>query len=89
MLKNFTIASGTIKAGGDDEMTEARPARVENMPTTVRGICYHDNDGEEYVVLNARLTREQNRKSYDHELEHIERGDMYEPTYNEYGGKPP
>lgn len=41
------------------------------------------------MVLNARLTREQNRKSYDHELEHIERGDMYEPTYNEYGGKPP
>ena len=88
MLKFLSISGGTLSPEVI-RMSEARPARLENMPTTVRGICYHDNDGEEYVVLNARLTREQNRKSYDHELEHIERGDMYEPTYNEYGGKPP
>ena len=33
---------------------------------------------------NARLTREQNRKTYDHERDHIARGDMYEPKYREY-----
>lgn len=69
-------------------VTEDRPAILDNLPTTIRGICYHDDDGEAYVVLNARLTREQNRKTYDHEKKHIDRGDMYEPTYNEYGGAP-
>ena len=59
---------------------------LQDLPTSVRGFCYHDDEGEEYVVVNARLTREQNRKTYDHERDHIARGDMYEPTYHEYGG---
>ena len=63
-----------------------RPALLMDLPTSVRGFCYHDDDGEEYVVLNSRLTREQNRKTFDHESEHIARGDMYETSYNEYGG---
>jgi hypothetical protein len=57
---------------------------LQDLPTSVRGFCYHDNDGEEYVVLNSRLTREQNRRTYDHERGHLDRGEMYEPTYNEY-----
>ena len=61
-----------------------RPALLVDLPTSVRGFCYHDDDGEEYVVLNSRLTREQNLKTYDHEQKHIERGELYEPTYNEY-----
>ena len=69
-------------------MTEDRPAILDNLPTTVRGFCFHDDDGEDYIVVNARLTREQNRRTYDHEKKHIDRGDMYEPTYNEYGGAP-
>jgi len=69
-------------------MTEDRPAILDNLPTTVRGFCFHDDDGEDYIVVNARLTREQNRRTYDHERKHIDRGDMYEPTYNEYGGAP-
>ena len=63
-----------------------RPALLVDLPTSVRGFCYHDDDGEEYVVLNSRLTREQNLKTFDHERNHIERGDMFEPSYNEYGG---
>lgn len=62
---------------------------LQDLPTSVRGFCYHDNDGEEYVVLNSRLTREQNRRTYDHERGHLDRGEMYEPNYNEYGGKTP
>jgi len=67
-------------------MDEERPALLVNMPTSVRGLCYHDNDGESYIVLNARLTREQNRITYDHERAHIAGGEMYDPEYNEYGG---
>ena len=63
-----------------------RPAQMMDLPTSVRGFCYHDDDGEEFVVLNSRLTREQNRRTYKHERGHIARGDMFEPSYNEYGG---
>jgi len=70
-------------------MDDKRPARLENMPTTIKGFCYHDEDGEAFVVLNARHTWEQNRRTWNHELKHLERGDMYEPTYNEYGGMKP
>ena len=61
-----------------------RPALLVDLPTSVRGFCYHDDDGEPMIILNARLSREQNRKTYDHECDHIKNGDMYEPTYTEY-----
>lgn len=58
--------------------------RLMDLPTSVRGFCYHDNNGEEFIILNSRLTREMNKKSYDHEMEHIDNGDMYNPNYKEY-----
>lgn len=59
---------------------------LQDLPTTVRGFCYHDDDGDEFIVLNSRLSMEQNRTTYEHERKHLVHGDMYEPTYNEYGG---
>lgn len=67
-------------------MSEKRPATLINLPTTVRGFCYHDGDGEEFVILNSRLTRETNQKTWLHEQDHIQNGELYDPTYNEYGG---
>ena len=67
-------------------MDNERHVKLMDLPTSVRGYCYHDDDGEEYIILNARLTREANQKSFRHELEHIERGDMYDMDYHEYGG---
>ena len=80
MMKKSGIISDTLTSEVI-RMNDERPATLVDLPTTVRGFCYHDDNGEEYVVVNARLTREQNRKTYDH----IRRGDMYEPTYDEYG----
>ena len=85
MLKNLAIASGNMKPEVMI-MTEDRPAILDNMPTTVKGFCYHDNDGEAFIVVNARHTREQNRRTYDHEKRHIDRGDMFNEDYHEYGG---
>lgn len=65
-------------------MDEEQKALLMDLPTSVRGFCYHDADGEEYVVLNSRLTHEQNRKTYRHEQEHIRRGDLDNPDYIEY-----
>jgi len=60
------------------------PARLVDLPTSVRGFCFHDDDGEPYIVLNARLTREANRQTYDHERAHILRGDLDNVQYMEY-----
>ena len=65
-------------------MTDERPAMLVDLPTSVRGFCYHDDDGEEYIVLNARLTREANLKTYEHERGHILRGDLDNCDYIEY-----
>ena len=60
--------------------------RLADLPTSVRGFVYHDDDGETYIVLNSRLSHEQNLSTYVHELKHIRRGDLDNPNYHEYGG---
>lgn len=65
-------------------MMDERPALLVDLPTSVRGLCFHDDNGEEFVVLNSRLTWEQNVKTYDHELKHIENGELTDPNYIEY-----
>lgn len=65
-------------------MIDERPALLVDLPTSIRGFVYHDDDGEPVIVLNARLTHEQNRETYCHEQEHIRRGDMFNGGYIEY-----
>ena len=60
--------------------------RLADLPTSVRGFVYNDDDGEIYIVLNSRLSHEQNLSTYVHELKHISRGDLDNPNYHEYGG---
>ena len=65
---------------------EERDVILQDLPTSVRGFVFQGEDGEPVIVVNSRLTREQNIKTYDHEQEHIRRNELNEPTYNEYGG---
>lgn len=65
-------------------MIDNRPAMLVDLPTSIRGFCFHDDDGEEYIVLNARLTREQNQRTYDHEIEHINNNELFNESYTEY-----
>lgn len=65
-------------------MSEEIRTILQNMPVSIHGFCFHDDDGQPVVVLNARLSAEKRMKAYRHELEHIERGEMYDPTYIEY-----
>lgn len=46
-----------------------------NMPPTIRSYVVSNADMSYTIVLNGRLTREQNLISYKHELEHISNGD--------------
>ena len=58
---------------------------LQNLPTSVRGFVFLGDDGEPVIVVNSRLTREANRKTFRHEREHIAKDQLHEPTYHEYG----
>ena len=57
---------------------------LQDLPTSVRGFVFQGEDGEPVIVVNSRLTREQNQKTFRHEKCHIERNELTDPTYNEY-----
>lgn len=57
---------------------------LQDLPTSVRGFVFQGEDGEPVIVVNSRLTREQNRKTYRHERKHIKKNELNDPTYNEY-----
>lgn len=52
------------------------PTYLINLPTTVSGMSSVDDDGEPMVYLNARLTDVQHRRTYEHELRHLEHDDL-------------
>ena len=57
---------------------------LKDLPTSVRGLVFLDDDGEPVIVVNSRLTREQNRRTFRHEKKHIRRKELTDQTYNEY-----
>ena len=63
---------------------EDNEAILQDLPTTIRGFCFLGDDGEPVIVVNSRLTREANRRTFRHERKHIQRNELSDPTYNEY-----
>lgn len=57
---------------------------LSDLPTSVRGFVFQGEDGEPVIVVNSRLTREQNQKTFRHEKNHIERNELNDQDYNEY-----
>lgn len=47
-----------------------------DLPTTIGGFVVHNQDDSCTVVLNSKLTWEDNMESYIHELKHLEEGDL-------------
>lgn len=62
------------------------PVVMMDLPTAVRGFCRLGPDCGPIIVLNQKMTYEQQQKTYLHELDHIRSGEMYDPEYHEYGG---
>ena len=56
-----------------------------DLPTHVRGFVCLGSDYNPCIVINARLSAEQQKKTYRHEMKHIINGDQYNDTYHEYG----
>lgn len=63
---------------------EQIPVVLLNLPTHIRGFCCLGSDFEPCIILNARLPQEQRARTYLHELEHIRKGEIYDPGFTEY-----
>lgn len=63
---------------------ENNQAILADLPTSIRGFVFLDDEGEPVIVVNSRLTREQNRRTFRHEKKHIIKGQLTDKTYHEY-----
>ena len=59
-------------------------AILADLPTSIRGFVFQGEDGEPVIVVNSRLTREANRRTFRHEKRHIRKNELSDLTYNEY-----
>ncbi len=50
--------------------------RLIDMPTRVKGYTQEDDDGTYTIFINARLSIEQQREAYLHELKHLMQKDF-------------
>lgn len=61
------------------------PVVLMDLPERVHGFVVLGSDYNPCIVINSRMSREQQIKTYLHEVEHIVNGDMDDETYDEYG----
>ena len=56
------------------------------LPSRIKGYVSENDDDTYTIILNSRLTHEQNVKTFTHELSHIENNDFEKPTVDEAEG---
>ncbi len=56
---------------------------LQDLPTSVRGFVFLGDDGEPVIVVNSRLTREANRRTFRHEKKHIKKNQLTDKNYKE------
>lgn len=60
------------------------PIVLKDLPVHVRGFVCLGSDFEPIIIINARMTREQQLRTYRHEIKHLQRGEIYNVNYHEY-----
>lgn len=60
------------------------PVVLRDLPTTARGFVTIGSDNEPLIIINSRMTVEQQHKTYLHEMSHIITGQLYDEDYVEY-----
>lgn len=63
---------------------ESVPVVLRDLPGTVRGFVTPGSDYEPVIVINSRLPKEMQRKTYRHEMDHITSGQYEDDSYVEY-----
>ena len=60
------------------------PVVLRDLPTTVRGFVTLGSDNEPLIVINSRMSVEQQHETCLHEMNHIITGQLYDEDYVEY-----
>lgn len=60
------------------------PIVLKDLPVHVRGFVCLGSDFEPIIIINARMSREQQMRTYKHEIKHLQCGEMYNVNYHEY-----
>ena len=66
----------------DEEVNEMVTVRFKNMPTKIKSFVQKDDDADT-IVINSRLSHEQQRCCYIHEIQHLRRGDFEKESVQE------
>lgn len=53
--------------------------RLASLPPGISGLTVRDRNGDYNIYINARLNRETQLQTYEHELHHIRTGDFDRP----------
>lgn len=57
---------------------------LKDLPTSVKGFVYLDSTYQYVIVLNSRMPKEIQQKTYCHELDHIRKGEPFDLDFREY-----
>lgn len=49
---------------------------ILDMPSKIKSLVTKDEDGDFFIIINAKLNNEQQKEGYAHELLHIVRDDL-------------
>ena len=60
------------------------PVVLKDLPVKIHGFVCLGSDYEPIIIINSRLSFEQQKKAYRHELLHIQRGEIFDNNYQEY-----
>lgn len=66
-------------------MFEQIPVVLKDLPPRIHGFVCFGSDYNPIIVINSRLTVEQQKKTFWHEMEHILTGQIDDDNYEEYG----
>ncbi len=58
--------------------------RLGDFPPCIKSFIFHDDDGNILLYVNSRLSADQQKEAYEHEMRHIKRGEMYNLDFHEY-----
>lgn len=67
-------------------MTDDVPVVLVDLPPRIRGFVCLGSDYSPCIVINARMSAEQQKKTWRHEMNHIVSGQMDDDDFVEYRG---
>ena len=66
-------------------MNDQVPVILKDLPPHIHGFVCLGSDFQPCIIINSRLSVEQQRDTWIHEMDHIINGEMDDDNYSEYG----